>query len=79
MNKERREELYGVIESLDEAIDQLADIQSEEEESYDNLPDGLQCGKTGEAIQNAIDKLSGFSDEISQIKDKIEKMAKNKK
>lgn len=79
MNKERREELYGVIESLDEAIDQLADIQSEEEESYDNLPDGLQCGKTGEAIQNAIDRLSGFSDEISQIKDKIEKMAKNKK
>lgn len=79
MNKERREELYGVIESLDEAIDQLADIQSEEEESYDNLPDGLQCGKTGEAIQNAIDRLSGFSDEISQIKDKIEKMAQNKK
>lgn len=79
MNKERRAELYEVIESLDEATDQLRDIVSEEEDSFDNLLPGLQESKTGDGIQDAISKLGDFVTEIENVRDKIEKMAKGKK
>ena len=79
MNKERRAELYEVIESLDEATDQLRDIVSAEEDSFDNLPPGLQESKTGDGIQDAISKLGDFVTEIENVRDKIEKMAKGKK
>ena len=79
MNKERREELYDVIESLDEATYRLEEITAEEEETYDSLPPGLQDGRTGESIQEAIDKLDRFTVEIDNIRNKIEVMAKNKK
>ena len=79
MNKERRAELYDVIGSLDEATDQLRDIVSEEEDSFDNLPPGLKDSKTGDGIQDAISKLGDFVTEIENVRDKIEKMAKGKK
>lgn len=79
MNKERRAELYDVISSLDEATDRLQEISDDEEETYDNLSPGLQYGKTGESIQNSIEKLQGFVTEIDNIKQKIENMAKGKK
>ena len=79
MNKERRAELYDVITSLDDATDRLQDIASEEEEAFDNLPPGLQDGKTGDSIHSAISQLEEFTSEIENVKQKIEKMAKGGK
>lgn len=79
MNKERRAELYDVITSLDEATDRLQEISSDEEEAFDNLPPGLQEGKTGDGIQRAISEIEGFVSDIENVKSKIEKMAKGGK
>lgn len=79
MNKERRNELYDVISSLDEATDHLQEISDDEEDSFDNLPLGLQESRTGDSILNAISELSGFISEIDDVKQKIENMAKGKK
>lgn len=79
MNKERREELWDVYTSLDEAMSKVIDIRSDEQDSFDNLPDGLQISKTGESIQEAIDWLDSIESDIQNVRDKVEKYIKNKK
>lgn len=79
MNKERREELWDVYGYLDDAMGKVIDIRSDEQDSFDNLPDGLQSSKTGEAIQSAIDWLDELESSIQSVRDKVEKYIKNKK
>lgn len=55
MNKARREELLEVVDMLDEAMERLDEIQDDEQEAYDSLPEGLQMSSRGDAMQEAID------------------------
>lgn len=79
MNKQRRQQLYDATSSLDDAIGVIQDVQSEEEESFYNLPDGLQVSDTGDAMQEAIAALDVFVEKIDQIKMDIEDFIENKK
>ena len=79
MNKERRQELVDVIDYLDDAIDRLEEIISDEEDSFDNLPEGLQCSRTGDSMQEAMDRMRGFCDDIEAVKSKVNDMMLNKK
>ena len=55
MNKERRQELGDVIDYLGDATNRLEEIISDEEDSFDNLPEGLQCSRTGDSMQEAME------------------------
>lgn len=79
MNKERREELWDVYTILDDAMSKVIDVRSDEQDSFDNLPDGLQASRTGESIQEAIDWLDELESSIQSVRDKVEKYIKNKK
>lgn len=75
MNKQRRQSLYDVVSSLSEAMDRLSEIRDEEQEAFDNMPEGLQCSSRGEAMQEAIDIMDEWSFDIEEIKDRIEEFA----
>ena len=79
MNKDRREELLDVTQLLDEAIERLEEIRDDEQDAFDSLPEGLQYSSRGDAMQEAIDTLDGFGDEIAKISAKIGEYAKPKK
>lgn len=79
MNKERREELLDVVQSLDEAIDRLEEIRDDEQDAFDSMPEGLQYSSRGDAMQEAIDTLDVFGDEIAKISAKIADYAQPKK
>lgn len=79
MNKERRQELGEVIDYLDDAIVRLEEIRDDEQDSYDDLSEGLQNGRTGDSMLNAIDQLNGFCDDIEKVKTKVSDMMLNKK
>lgn len=79
MNKQRRQQLYDATAALDEAVAVIQDIHAEEDEAFNNLSEGLQCSRTGDAMQEAMDKLDEFADKIESIKSEIEKFAENKK
>lgn len=79
MNKERRQELGDVIDYLDDATNRLEEIISDEEDSFDNLPEGLQCSRTGDSMQEAMDRMRGFCDDIEAVKSKVNDMMLNKK
>ena len=79
MNKERRQELGDVLDYLDDAIMRLEEIRDDEQDSYDDLSEGLQCSRTGDSMLEAIDKLEGFVGEIEEVKSHVEEMMVNKK
>ena len=79
MNRQRRQQLYDATSALDEAVAVIQDIHSEEDEAFNNLSEGLQCSRTGDSMQDAMDKLDGFVDKIESVKSEIEKFIENKK
>ncbi len=79
MNKQRRQQLYDATAALDEAVAVIQDIHAEEDEAFNNLSEGLQCSKTGDSMQEAMDKMDGFIDKIEAIKSAIEEFVENKK
>ena len=50
----------------------LQEVRDEEEESYDNLPEGLQCGEKGDMMQDAIGYLEDAIDIIEDAADTLE-------
>ncbi|MBP3879241.1 MAG: hypothetical protein J6D46_02895 [Lachnospiraceae bacterium] len=54
MNKERRKRIKEAMEALDTAHDILIEIFDEEQEAFDNLPEGIQNGERGEQMNEYI-------------------------
>lgn len=76
MNKERKEELYEVVECLEEASSALQEVRDEEQDAYDDLSEGLQCSRTGESIQNAIDEMEAIDTDIQNVITRVNNMIK---
>lgn len=45
------------IEKLEDALSNVQEIRDEEQDKFDNLPEGLQASGKGDDIQSAIDAL----------------------
>ena len=60
MNKERRKKLQKVTELLDEVI-------TDEQDAYDNLPEGIQESERGEAMEEGLDKLKEALDLLAEV------------
>jgi len=76
MNKARRKAISKIlseIEGLDindkfeDLRSELETIKDEEEEAYNNLPESMQNGDKGEAMQAAIDSLDNAIQALSDI------------
>jgi hypothetical protein len=67
MNNQRRKEINLIIGELAELRSRLETVQSEEQEAYDNMPEGLQQSERGEKAEAAcslLDDAMGAFDEI---------------
>jgi len=60
MNAERKKKVTSAIQLLTEARD-------EEQEAYDNLPEGLQSGDKGDTMQTWIDALTEAIDNLEGL------------
>ena len=76
MNKVRRKNLQSIIDQLAELKSSLEDLQSEEEEYRDNMPENLQGSERYEladaACDNLCDAVSNLEETISSIEAAIE-------
>jgi hypothetical protein len=75
MNKQRKQELFDVTSILSEALDRLSEIREEEQEAFDNMPEGLQCSARGDMMQDAMDMMDEWHGEIEEIASKIDDYA----
>lgn len=64
MNKERKARFNDVVSQLEEAKDTILDIQSEEQDSYDAMPEGLQLSGRGDKMQEYIDLMDDAAQKI---------------
>lgn len=74
MNRQRRKKLTEAFEKVTEAMDILESVKSEEEESYENLPDNFRDGDRGEEMQNYIDMIEeayGYLDDANSVIEQI--------
>jgi len=60
MNKNRRTELQKVINSLENVI-------TDEQDAYDNMPEGIQESERGESMETGLDSLNEAKDLLEEI------------
>lgn len=66
--KEAFGETVAAMQSdLEDVSSSISDLESEEQDAFDNLPEGLQQADKGQAMEETIDKLSTAQDDIDQI------------
>ena len=76
MNRERRKALQAIVDQLETLQMQLEEIQTEEEEYRDNIPENFQSGERYEHIEviceSLSDAVSSLEDATSSIEEAIE-------
>lgn len=72
MNKARRKALDEVISKIEEAKELLENLQAEEEEYRDNMPENLQGSERYEAADAAVDNMSSTVDALDEAISSIE-------
>lgn len=73
MNKARRKQLEDLIEQLSVIKESIEAVLEEEQEAFDNLPEGIQESERGEVMQENIDNLQTAADSLeSEVIDYIQ-------
>lgn len=79
MNKERRKALSDAIDALEkakekieEAISTVETCREEEQDSYDNLPEGVQAGERGDVMSENVNSLDEALSNIEDMPDIID-------
>ena len=76
MNNQRRKEIEAVLNELADLRSRIETIQSEEQDAYDNMPEGLQQSERGtkaeESCSRLEDALTAFDDLESALNDASE-------
>lgn len=71
MNKVRRQQLSKAIDMMDEIMSLIEQIKNDEQEAFDNMPEGLQMSERGEQMEGYIDTLTEISESIFDMQDQI--------
>lgn len=76
MNRQRRKEISDLLEKISGALtnargylEDLDFFRDEEDTAYENLPESLQYGERGQAMQDAIDALDDFQSALEMACD----------
>ncbi len=76
MNNQRRKEIEAVLNELADLRYRIETIQSEEQDAYDNMPEGLQQSELGQKAEETCsrldDAITAFDDLESALNDAIE-------
>ncbi|EBW3215006.1 hypothetical protein PL222_11310 [Salmonella enterica] len=71
MNNERRKRLTALSQQLAELKDDIQSVLDEEEEAFNNLPESLQNGERGDAMQTAIAALDAAVSALEETSDQL--------
>lgn len=71
MNKDRRKRLQEICDILEEQQAALEEIRDEEQESFDNLPESLQCTERGQALEESAGDLDSACSDLESLRDTL--------
>lgn len=74
MNNARRERIRSIISKLEDIQTEIEELTGEEQDAFDNMPEGLQSSERGDVAQEAISNLEAadLSDIISSLENATE-------
>lgn len=72
MNKDRRSRIADILSQLETLKDQIAELQGEEQDAFDNMPEGLQQSDRGQASESAASALSDAESSIDDVINSLE-------
>lgn len=72
MNKERRNKLAQASDLIAQSIAIIEEVRDEEQEAFDNMPEGLQSGERGDRAQEVISNLDQLIDELQATESTFE-------
>lgn len=75
MNNEKRKKLYTIIDDMRKLQGRIESIMDDEQDCFDNLPEGLQQSVRGQQMEEAVDNLSLAIDSIDEVILSIEEAA----
>lgn len=71
MNNKRRKRLAALSQQLAELKDDIQSVLDEEEEAFNNLPEGLQSGERGDSMQTDIASLDAAVCALEEAGDQL--------
>lgn len=74
MNAKSRKELSEIVERLQKCYEDISVMRDEEQEKFDNLPEGLQLSERGEAMEEAANSLDSASNDIESAIEQLEEL-----
>ena len=74
MNKARRKKLQKALDLLSEAKGIIEQCRDEEQDAFDNMPEGLQFSERGEQMEEYISLMDEAYDNIEDVESNIEEM-----
>lgn len=72
MNKPRRRELNKALELLRQAREIIDNMAEEEQDCFDNMPEGLQVSELGEKIEENAGRLVDIAEYIEEQENELE-------
>lgn len=72
MNNKKRSVLKQAMFLLERVSDYVSQIEEDEQDALDNMPENLQSSDRYEKMENAIDKLEEAINGIDEVKENIE-------
>ena len=67
MNAQGRKEIAKYISTLEDIKDKLESMMDDEQDKFDNMPEGLQESERGEAMQEAIEQLETACENLDEV------------
>ncbi len=72
MNKQRRKEIEAIATRIKEVKSDLETLADEESDGFENMPESLQDGDRGQAIQEAMENLEYAYGSLDEVTDYLE-------
>ena len=74
MNKDRRKSIERIVDQINEIKADLTWVRNDEEEAYDNLPEGIQSSERGDSMQEAIEAMDDADGSLQDAVDFLEEI-----
>lgn len=72
MNKERRSKILQVIKEIETVKNSLQNILDDEENTFDNMPENLQCSARGEESEESIECMDEAVEALNTAIEQLE-------
>jgi len=74
MNKARRRRIAKIFSKLTEPESNLEELEEEEQDAFDNLPESIAATERGDQMQEFIEVLSSASSQIEEARCELSEM-----